>query len=810
VTEKYICIHGHFYQPPRENPWLEDVEFEQSAYPYHDWNTRITAECYAPNAVSRIMDSEWRIKGLVNNYSKISFNFGPTLLYWISRHDPQTYNAILAADKESAKNFSGHGSAMAQVFNHMIMPLANKRDKETQVKWGIRDFETRFGRYPEGMWLPETAVDIETLETLAENNIKFTILSSHQANRVRKIGENDWIEVQGARIDPRRAYVCRLPSGKSINLFFFDKIKSYDAAFGSAMSSGEVFANKLLEGFKDPADEVPPLVNMANDGEIYGHHHPHGDMTLAYGLYFIESQNLAKITNYSEYLEKHPPQFEVQIQENTSWSCSHGIERWRSDCGDNTGRPGWRQAWRKPLRDAMDWLRNQLASSFEAEAGKYLKDPWSARNSYISVILDRSKENVEKFLAENKSKDLSEFEQRTAMKLLEMQRQAMLMFTSCGWFFDEISGIETVQVMMYAARAMQFAKQVLGLTLEDEYHKILGGAPSNIPEFENGSKVFDLFVRKAVVDLAQIGAQDAILELFSDHTSASSEKHEYGFFTMKDEQIERHDAGKFRLVVSQIIVQSRITFDQEAMTCAAVWLGDHNVSCGVKTGTDEAFFKKMRGELLESFKKGEINEIILLMPKFFENNTYSLKDVFKDEQLHILNSIVQEAVKKATDLNEIIFHENSAMLRFMKEIKIPPPKSFRTATEISLNAQILKALTAEEINIELLGKLIADSKMLAVEFESEIISLEASQKIATEFDRILNSVPDSNKVENLDKFVKVLNELQLKLDLWHAQNTAFTITQKIYHPLKEKKDEQSQSWVAAFQKLCLSIGIRLD
>jgi alpha-amylase/alpha-mannosidase (GH57 family) len=813
MVEKFICIHGHFYQPPRENPWLEEVEFEESARPYHDWNARVTAECYAPNSVSRIMDPEWRIIGLVNNYSKISFNFGPTLLYWLARHEPVLYQSILDADKESAKNFSGHGSAIAQVYNHMIMPLANKRDKETQVKWGIKDFEVRFGRYPEGMWLPETAVDIETLETLAENGIKFTILAPHQALHIRRIGEKDWIDVQEAKIDPRKAYVCPLPSGKKISLFFFDQFKASDASFGDMLSNGDVFANRLLEGFQnEPVDAKALLSNVASDGEVYGHHRIHGDMTLAYCLYYIQFKNLARTTNYAEFLEKFPPEFEVEIKENTSWSCSHGVERWRNDCGCNTGRVGWHQAWRKPLREAMNWLRDELASKFESEAAKYLKDPWIARENYINVVFDRSKENVQRFVDAQKNRDLSEDEKKQVMKLLEMQRQAMLMFTSCGWFFDEISGIETVQVMMYAARAMQLAKEVLGLGLENNYIKTLEQAPSNIREFENGAKTYGLLVKTAVIDFSKIGAQSTILRLFSNEkTDAPITIKQYGCcFTLTDKELERREAGKFRLVTSYSSVRSAITLDEAMLACAAIWLGDHNVSCGVKIDADEAFYKTMKDELTEKFSKGEINEAILQLPKYFGENNYSLKDVFRDDQIKILGIIVQDAVKKATELNEIIYRDNLAFLRFMNEIRIPSPKSFRTATEIVLNDKISQMLKAEEINVEDLSKSISDSKALSIEFESDLVSLDASEKIVKEFSKLLDTPPDSKKLENLDKLMMALNQLPLKLELWHAQNIAFEIAQKTYKPLKEKKDEDSQKWVLAYEKLCKSIGIRLD
>ncbi|HKG22327.1 MAG TPA: DUF3536 domain-containing protein, partial [Blastocatellia bacterium] len=362
---RHICIHGHFYQPPRENPWLEEVELQDSSFPYHDWNQRITAECYAPNAASRILDKSGRLTDIVNNYSKISFNFGPTLLSWMERHAPAVHRTILDADGESRESFSGHGSALAQVYNHVIMPLASPRDKRTQVVWGIRDFEYRFGRKPEGMWLAETAVDIETLETLAQNGIRFTILAPRQAARVRSPGKR-WRDVSGGRVDPKQPYRYNLPSGKSIDLFFYDGPISQDVAFNNLLASGERFAGRLLRAFTGTHGQNQ-LVHIATDGETYGHHHRHGDMALAYCIRHIESNNLAKVTVYGEYLEKFPPAQEVEILENTSWSCAHGVERWRQNCGCSTGREGWTQAWRSPLRQALDWLRDGLEAVYERE-----------------------------------------------------------------------------------------------------------------------------------------------------------------------------------------------------------------------------------------------------------------------------------------------------------------------------------------------------------------------------------------------------------------------------------------------------------
>lgn len=380
--ERFITIHGHFYQPPRENPWLEAVETQDGAFPYHDWNERITVECYEPNASARILDATERIRRIVNNYASISFNFGPTLLSWLAVNAPETYASILDADRLSRQRFSEHSCAIAQAYNHIILPLANDRDKKTQVRWGIRDFQHRFGHKPEGMWLPETAVDIATLEALAAEGIAFTILEPHQAH--------------GA-VDPTLPYVCKLPSGKRIAIFFYDGPISRAVAFERLLARGENFAHRLTGAFRD-ARTYPQLVNIATDGETYGHHHRFGEMALAYALQFIEDNKLAQLTNYGEQLERYPPTHEVKIAERTSWSCAHGVERWRSDCGCATSSsPGWNQQWRAPLRNALDWLRDELAQIFERHGRMLFNDPWAARDDYIDVILDRGDHNVTRF-----------------------------------------------------------------------------------------------------------------------------------------------------------------------------------------------------------------------------------------------------------------------------------------------------------------------------------------------------------------------------------------------------------------------------
>ena len=478
--ERYVCIHAHFYQPPRENAWLEAVENQDSAYPYHDWNERVTAECYAPNSASRILDGDGRILQIVNNYSKISFNFGPTLLSWMEQKSPSVYEAILAADRESQRRFSGHGSAVAQAYNHMILPLASRQDKYTQIRWGIGDFEKRFGRHPEGMWLPETAVDLQTLEVLAELGIKFTILSPYQGGRVRPLGGRAWRKVDGGRVDPSMAYAVRVPSGQAINVFSYDGPISRAIAFEDLLADGKRFSDRLLGAFSD-ARTWPQLVHIATDGETYGHHRAYGDMALAFALHNIEVSEMARLTNYGEYLEKHPPTQEAKMLE-----ILPGVAPTGSSAGEAiadvipaataTGTSSGERHYDKPSIGCAI----AAAPRYEVEASKLFSSLRQARDSYIDVILDRSRENVTRFMTAQAKRELSQEETITALKLLELQRYLMLMYTSCGWFFDDVSGIETVQVIQYAGRACRLARAVIRGGPGHAFSRLAGPGPAAI------------------------------------------------------------------------------------------------------------------------------------------------------------------------------------------------------------------------------------------------------------------------------------------------------------------------------------------
>ncbi len=589
TPERFVCIHGHFYQPPRENPWLEAIEIQDSAYPNHDWNERVNAECYAPNTASPILDAQNRVVERVNNYAHISFNVGPTLLAWMERKARAVYEAILGADQESRRCFSGHGSAMAQAYNHVIMPLANRRDKRTQVLWGVRDFQHRFARLPEGMWLSETAVDVATLEELAQAGIRFTVLAPRQAKRLRPFG-GQWEDVSGERVDTSRAYLQRLPSGGTMAVFFYNGPLSQAVAFEGLLHRGENLADRLTGGFNDRR-AGPQLVHVATDGESYGHHHRFGDMALASALKAIREKGQVRLTNYGEFLDRHPPTHEVEVIENTSWSCVHGVMRWRAHCGCGPGaHPGWSQAWRAPLRESLDWLRDGLADGFQKRGGDLFRDPWAARDGYIDVVLDRSPESVERFLAVHASHPLTADERVEALKLLEMQRHAMLMYTSCGWFFDDLARIETVQVLRYAARAIQLGESLFDQGIERPFLERLERATSNVARYGNGRDVYDRFVRPSIIGFQEVAAHYAVTSLYQDDLpsaraggdrEAGAHRDSVHCYSVSRESFQRLESDRAQAVVGRIAVRSDITGESACLDMAALAMGEE-LSGGVR------------------------------------------------------------------------------------------------------------------------------------------------------------------------------------------------------------------------------------
>ena len=591
----YLTVHGHFYQPPRENPWLEAIERQDSAAPFHDWNERINMECYDPNSVSKIVDDRNQVIDLVNNYAYMSFNFGPTLMSWLESHAPLTYERIIKADARSIGEHGGHGNAMAQVYNHMIMPLANISDKYTQVIWGIKDFEFRFGRKPEGIWLAETAVDDETLLVLANEGIKFTVLSPFQADKFRELDSKDWTDVSWGNIDPSRPYRYYIKSNpeKYVDLFFYDGAISRSVAFDELLRDGNKFARRLQDGISNDRP-FTQLVNIATDGESYGHHTKFGDMALAYLLRVKALQDGFIVTNYAEFLDKFPPKCEVEIKQASSWSCFHGVGRWKEDCGCSTGgHAGWNQKWRKPLRAALDYLRDELIVLCETEGEKYFVDFWKARNNYIDVILDRNEFSINKFFAQNLKPNLNEEDKVNAMKLMEMQRQAMLMYTSCGWFFADISGIETVQIMKYAARAMQLAGEFTQKDYETEFLNILSEAQSNIQGMGNGRDIYNKYVRPSVVTVKQMGCLWAVSSLYEDFERESS----LYCYDFKKIAYKRMEKGQTSMIIGRVEVKSKITLEKHDLTFALLQYTGGDFHCAIKEFYSASEYNKMQKEL---------------------------------------------------------------------------------------------------------------------------------------------------------------------------------------------------------------------
>jgi alpha-amylase/alpha-mannosidase (GH57 family) len=872
---RFVCIHGHFYQPPRENPWLEVVEVQDSAAPWHDWNERITAECYAPNGASRITNTKNEIVRIVNNYARMSYNFGPTLLKWLEDNARRTYRMVVDADGASAERYSGHGSAIAQVYNHIIMPLASERDAQTQVRWGIADFEHRFGRKPEGMWLAETAVSRDVLDLMAAEGITFTILAPHQCARVRKLvaGKGqpaDWTETANASVDTTRPYLVRLNEGRSIAVFFYDGPTSRAIAFEGLLNSGEAFAERLVAPFQSAAassneerptpESTPRLSHVATDGESYGHHHKYGEMALSYAMYLIESGEVpnagsqARLTNYAEFLALYPPAWEAEVVEDTSWSCAHGIERWRSDCGCNGGRAGWNQQWRAPLREALDYLRDATAPLAEGLARPLLRDLWVARDAYISVVLDRA--NTDGFLAAHATRALKPAERVTVLELMELERHTQLMYTSCGWFFDEVSGIETVQVIAYAGRVIQLAQKLFGpagAALEGKFLEILSRAKSNLPEFGDAAELYRRYVLGLRVGLEQVGAHYAISSVFRTYP----EDGDLFCYSVHRDAWESFASGHSRVVLGRARIRSRITEESEEICFAVIHLGDQNLSAAVSrfagvaagpsplgdSGTpaplanvpDLAAFTSLTRAVGDAVRRANIPEAIGLIDKFFGGIAYSLTSLFADEQHRILRTILDRTLSEMENSLRNIYEDHASLHRFLAESGMAAPPALAVAANYALNAAIRTAIEAADFDADALATLFARAHAEQVTLDAQSLAFAAGERIKramVALEMQLNvyndalaklppavqiaagngvasaaSVPARNVAAALRAALAIANFLRAMpfgVNLWQAQN--------IWNDLLRRNHfvTWSEEWRTGFKELGLALHISVD
>ncbi|MDR7542848.1 MAG: DUF3536 domain-containing protein [Armatimonadota bacterium] len=761
-----FCIHGHFYQPAREHPWLEVVEIEDSAAPAHDWNERVTAECYAPNAAARILDDRGRIVRIVNNYERISFNVGPTLARWLHRHAPETYARIVAADRASVAA-RGRGNAMAQAYNHAILPLASARDLMTQVRWGIADFRWRFGRAPEGLWLPETAVDLRTLAALAECGIRFTILAPHQAARVRPAAGGKWADAGPGVLDPTRPYLCRVGRGLEIVLFFYEDTVAREIAFGGLLESGEALADRLLGAAGEPGRAGDRLVHVATDGETYGHHHRFGEMALAYAMEVLERRAGGRLTNYAAFLADHPPTDEVQIRERTSWSCAHGVERWRSACG--CGAAGhWHLRWRQPFREALEWLKQEIDGHFEEAGERIFHDPWAARDAYIEVVLDRSEATISRFLAAYARHPAGLDQRRAALRLLEMERHAMLMFASDGWFFEDISRPEAVQNLRHAARAIQLA-EAGGRALERPFLERLRQAESNVPAFGHGTGVYERLVRPAIVDARRVAAHFAILSLFQP-TGTEADVYAY-HVACRDEQ--RTTRGAHTLLTGRATVTSAATTESETLSYAVLHFGGTDVHGCVASGWDDEAHAAAAAALAGVFGSGSVTEIIRQVDDVFGRQFYTLRDLFTEQRRQVLARLSEETIAHLESSYRRLYHESRALMRTLRDADVPVPREFLMAAQFIVLTDLRRALAAPGTLSPAAWDLVAEARAWGL----ALPSAELEPLVRARIERHLASADGLFAIDNLREVEQALDfaaDAGIVPNLWQAQNVFAT------------------------------------
>lgn len=791
MADRCICIHGHFYQPPRKDPWLGMIPAEDSARPWHDWNERVTAECYAPNTDSRVLDENGRIIDIVDNFSRISFNIGPTLFSWLGEYRPLVYQAIVEADSKSMERFGGHGSAIAQCYSHLIMPLASAHDKITQVRWGIADFMARFHRRPEGMWLPELAVDIPTLEALAAEGIAFTILSPHQAAVVRSSGEEEWQQPTPETFDVRIPYRCPLPSGASIEIFFYDAGISQEIAFGDLLRDGGRFAAALAGRLEDESD-APLLVSVANDGETYGHHRRFGDMALAYCLREIERSDTARITVYGEFLEAHPPEMEVAIQERTSWSCSHGIERWRSDCGCASGRhPDWHQPWRRGLREAMELIRPQLDIVFEERMPPGPGDPWKVRDSYISSVLDLEQ-------GDRAPQDT------VAQTLLEMQRHAMLMYTSCGWFFDDIAGIESAIVMRHACRAMQLARLAGGPDLEEAYVKILETAPSSRPGFASGADVYRRCVLPFRIEPGDAAARYAYFRIGGFEMPArwaNSYRIEPGKMTCFGSAGCGGIAGMVQ--VTELLTGRRTKFD------IAAYSGGGQVVSGSREAAGPAAFRQLLSRLKEVCQGNGDAGVLPAMSDIFGNKLCSCSDLSEDDRVSLAGGVLSPVLSRAEDDMNMLCSRYGQELRELQRSgrAMPPLAALAAGGQIDRNtAEFLRNNPDAAGAEKLLGIYASWSAMP----DRHLLSAVAGACTASLLEEAAASPLDPEPAIRLAGLLEAIRTLSLEPEIRENQNRCFALAGGQYRQAvvrAREGDEAAVAWAAAFVKIAGLLGI---
>lgn len=810
MKDAFVAIHGHFYQPPRENPWLDAIEREESASPFHNWNERIAFECYRPNAYARIVDGQGKILDLFNNYSFLSFNFGPTLLSWIEKQRPLIYQKILEADRESLRRW-GHGNAIAQVYDHIIMPLANVRDQETEVRWGIESFKKHFRRNPEAMWLPETAVNYTTLHVLHQYGMRYLILSPYQALRVKPFASRKWMDVSQGKVDTSRPYRCFLKdwSGKKdieqyLDIFFYDGIISKEIAFGDLLKDGDLFCQRMAQAYQ-PLKRGPQLIHVSTDGETYGHHKKFGEMALAYALSRGMSSQGLTLINYGAFLEKFTPICEVEIDEGprgegSAWSCSHGVGRWQEDCGCSTGgMPGWNQRWRKPLREALNLLRDDLATLFEKEGEKIFFHPWESRDGYIDVIMDRSSQSIEKFFEKYGRPGLDQKRRIQGIKLLEMQRHTLRMFTSCGWFFADLAGLETTLILQHAARAIQLAEEFTTFEIEKRFLNLLSQARSNLPERGDGLQIYQQIVKPKQVSFEQMINHYALSSLL-EGVAKERKLFSYCVETIDQERVEREDQTLF---LGRVKVTSDLIPESREFLFGMISSKEDLVQNWISEAEGSVDFNTLRQRGIDGFQKGK-EALKGILTSLFGNRIFTIRDLLKEKRGEIFQKLIHREVGDPIHVYEEVFNRTRPLLEILSEEGMEIPREIRTAAEMALSHRLFHEVQELERDFKsaiakgAIDRIVEDAKRYGCSLRTEESLSVLNQMLKEKMMSLRRAKPsDSIVQEKLIGEIIPLLDLAKKwgfdLDLWEAQ---------------DRMDEILDECVQSFEEACWENGLQ--
>ena len=776
-----LVIHGHFYQPPRENPWTGSVDREPSASPDHDWNERVLRECYRPNAFARIVDGYGRVTRIVNNYAFISFNFGPTLLSWIEEHHRDTYARILEADRESADRNGGHGNAIAQSYNHTILPLMNDQDRRTQIRWGLADFRHRFRRAAEALWLPETACNDATLGALIDEGLRFVILSPYQAERIRGFGAHDWHSVADGSIDPSQAYryFHRDGSGRSIAVFFYDGPIARAVAFEGALASSQSLIGRLALA---PGGSGR-LVHIATDGESYGHHTRFGERGLAHALAVEARRRDFNLTNYGAFLDAFPPQLEVDIKsgpagEGTAWSCAHGVGRWRRDCGCSAGaRGGWNQGWRGPLRNALDILRDEAMRLFEQSRDSLFRDPWAARDAYIELMLDPAASR-EDWLQLQASRRLKAREQEQALTLLEIQRYAQLMYTSCGWFFADISGIEAVQILKYAGRVLDLMEEVGGSAPRARFLEVLSEARSNLPEMGSGADVFRRFVEPLRVTASRVAAHLGLSAVISDTLDRGA----VAGHRFQRSLVSRHRHGRLTLMTARYELENSSTGRSHDYAVAAMHFGGIDFYCALRPFSGAHAFELAAERLWAAFRTATLPTMLRLAVEEFGPEEHGLESLLSEGRHRIGEILFADIVGRFVKEHVMLYETNLRVLDILGQSGFAFPKELQVAAEFALSRQFNEEIVrargshdladyqrAVQISLEAGRRGFALDRSLAERAFIDLLALAISESIQQ---------PTAEHIATAEALASLASRLGLEGCFGRAQEILFSALEK--------------------------------